>query len=126
MQLHQMKESALHQQNKNLNIQQIMKELNEKSPIPSKSSRDFFFEALLRGKGTSENELSGDQNDMEFRNKESGDKDAQILDDESSEMTEEDNWGVQREGRQGEMSHTDDEDEDDSDGGEMMPIPSIF
>ena len=104
-----------------------MKELNEKSPTPFESSRDFFLEALFRGKGTSENEASGDQNDMELRNKENGDKDAQILDDESSEISDfENNWGVQREGRQGDMSNTDDDDEDDSDGGEMMPVPSPF
>ena len=104
-----------------------MKELNEKSPTPFEQSRDYFLDALYRGKGTSEAEISADQNDMELRNKENGEKEAQILSDESSEISDFDNnWGVQREGRQGEMSNTDDEDEDDEDGGEMMPIPSIF
>lgn len=114
-----------------VNIQQIVREINEKGLTAKERSADFFLDSLFRRKENQDEQkevegevIDSDPNDMEFRKgADEGESEEMLMDwqQDTTDVEFDDHWGVERRGEQ--APTTDNENDDsDEDGGEMMPV----
>ena len=97
--------ATFHQIKEKINVQQIMRELNDKGLNAKEMSTDYFLDSLFKRKEKQEADVEGevidsDQNDMDFRRMENeGDSEEMMMDDQdTTDMEFDDHWGVERKG----------------------------